>query len=377
MRFSDSWDERLELRRRPDSIIAWLRALERDHPFVLTGMGSIGWRAASAPRFATRTRWPDASRRSVPTSWTREPKRSRRWPGSSCSRNDSTAGGTRWKGSQSSAWSWSSSSWDTSECPLCCAACREFAPAADRPDPDTWHAIVEQNVALARGLSSDERERCFGWCRYSWRTSISRDVGTRPHGGDEGSRSQRRRACAAPSRGPCYPTLRRCSCIPRIRSEARPVSRDRRDRATPARLIGESWGDGVVVISWTTRSAGHASRRRGQRRVARVRAPAGCGGRRQRRRADPAAEHTAHLGRRAVGGVRAVASGPPLMIGARRSTTTGRPTRPSSSRSRRDVLREPVQLEREHPALYAQLQQFYRQDPARRAPPPRPPGPAL
>src|SRR5438445_11821487 len=27
------------------------------------------------------------------------------------------------------------------------------------PIPDTWHAIVEQNVALARGLSSDERER--------------------------------------------------------------------------------------------------------------------------------------------------------------------------------------------------------------------------
>ena len=27
------------------------------------------------------------------------------------------------------------------------------------PIPDTWHAIVEQNVALARGLTSDERER--------------------------------------------------------------------------------------------------------------------------------------------------------------------------------------------------------------------------
>ena len=36
---------------------------------------------------------------------------------------------------------------------------------------------------------------------------------------------------------------------------------------------------------------------------------------------------------------------------------------------------KPVQLEREHPALYAQLQQFYRQDPARRALPP--PAPAL
>src|SRR2546430_13615683 len=27
------------------------------------------------------------------------------------------------------------------------------------PIPDTWYAIVEQNVALARGMSSDERER--------------------------------------------------------------------------------------------------------------------------------------------------------------------------------------------------------------------------
>ena len=36
---------------------------------------------------------------------------------------------------------------------------------------------------------------------------------------------------------------------------------------------------------------------------------------------------------------------------------------------------KPVQLEREHPALYAQLQKFYRQDPARRVPPPLPPAP--
>src|SRR2546422_11335109 len=27
------------------------------------------------------------------------------------------------------------------------------------PIPDTWHGIVEHNVPLARGLSSDERER--------------------------------------------------------------------------------------------------------------------------------------------------------------------------------------------------------------------------
>src|SRR5437762_14314421 len=27
------------------------------------------------------------------------------------------------------------------------------------PIPDPWHAIVEQDVALARGLTSDERER--------------------------------------------------------------------------------------------------------------------------------------------------------------------------------------------------------------------------
>ena len=29
---------------------------------------------------------------------------------------------------------------------------------------------------------------------------------------------------------------------------------------------------------------------------------------------------------------------------------------------------KPVQLEREHPALYGQLREFYRQDPARRTP---------
>jgi len=31
---------------------------------------------------------------------------------------------------------------------------------------------------------------------------------------------------------------------------------------------------------------------------------------------------------------------------------------------------KPVQLERDHPELYAQLKQFYGQDPARRTPPP-------
>ena len=31
---------------------------------------------------------------------------------------------------------------------------------------------------------------------------------------------------------------------------------------------------------------------------------------------------------------------------------------------------KPLQLEREHPELYAQLRRFYRQDPARRTPPP-------
>src|SRR5207253_2636591 len=33
---------------------------------------------------------------------------------------------------------------------------------------------------------------------------------------------------------------------------------------------------------------------------------------------------------------------------------------------------KPVQLERDHPELYAQLRQFYGQDPARRAPPAAP-----
>ncbi len=40
MRFSDSWGRTVGTTTSgPDSIVAWLRALERDHPFVLTGIG--------------------------------------------------------------------------------------------------------------------------------------------------------------------------------------------------------------------------------------------------------------------------------------------------------------------------------------------------
>src|SRR6266550_2025741 len=73
------------------------------------------------------------------------------------------------------------------------------------PIPDTWDSIVEHNVPLARGLSSDERER------------LLRTVHVFPHG--------------------FVPKL---AWSPGTGQIARP----------PARLIGESWGDGVVVISW-------------------------------------------------------------------------------------------------------------------------------
>src|SRR5204863_1858260 len=145
----------------------------------------------------------------------------------------------------------------------------------------------------------------------------------------------------------------------------------------PARLMGESWGDGVVVISWDDAVRGARNPGDGDNVVL---------------------HEFAHQ----LDAEDGVSDGAPILSPSALRTWGGvlsreyERLRQDAAHDRRSALDEygatneaeffavatetffekPVQLEREHPALYAQLQQFYRQDPARRAlfpPAPAPP----
>src|SRR6266513_3005787 len=182
------------------------------------------------------------------------------------------------------------------------------------PIPDTWHAIVEQNVALARGLSSDERERLLRLVQV-----FLADKHFEGCGGLVLTEEMKVTIAAEASllllhlEGPCYPTLRTVLVYPHgfVPKLAR-SPRTGEVGSPPVPLIGESWRDGVVVISGDDTVRG--------------------------------------------------ASNPAEFFAVATET----------------FFETPDQLEREHPELYGQLQQFYRQDPARRTPgptlsPPAPP----
>jgi len=87
----------------------------------------------------------------------------------------------------------------------------------------------------------------------------SRDVAGSPH--EEMRVTMRReRACCCPLEGPCYPTLRTVFVYPTGLFRRSPDLPQRAKVAPPpARLMGESWGDGVVWNCGTTRSVGRAN----------------------------------------------------------------------------------------------------------------------
>src|SRR5881296_3790074 len=120
------------------------------------------------------------------------------------------------------------------------------------PIPDTWPGIVEHNVPLARGLSSDERERLLRLVQV-----FLADKHFEGCGGltltEEMKVTIAAEACLLllHLEGPCYPSLRTVLVYPHGF-----VPKSAGSRGTgqvvppPVRLMGESWGDGVVVISW-------------------------------------------------------------------------------------------------------------------------------
>ena len=120
------------------------------------------------------------------------------------------------------------------------------------PIPDAWPGIVERNVSLARGLSSEERERLLRLVQI-----FLADKHFEGSGGltltEEMKVTIAAEACLLllHLEGPCYPTLRTVLVYPHGF-----VPKSAGSRGTgqvvppPVRLMGESWGDGVVVISW-------------------------------------------------------------------------------------------------------------------------------
>jgi len=141
----------------------------------------------------------------------------------------------------------------------------------------------------------------------------------------------------------------------------------------PVRLMGESWGDGVVVISWDDTVRGGRNPADGENVVL---------------------HEFAHQ----LDAEDGVTDGAPILPPSALRTWAGvlseeyERLRQDAASDRRSTLDEygatnkaeffavatetffekPVQLEREHPKLYRQLQRFYQQDPGRRAPPPAP-----
>src|SRR6266850_6770454 len=110
------------------------------------------------------------------------------------------------------------------------------------PIPDTWHGIVERNVPLTRGLSSDERERLLRLVQL-----FVTDKHFEACGGLTLTEEMKVTIAAGACilllhlEGPCYPTLRTVLVYPHGF-----VPKVARSPATgeiappPARLMGES-----------------------------------------------------------------------------------------------------------------------------------------
>jgi Mlc titration factor MtfA (ptsG expression regulator) len=247
------------------------------------------------------------------------------------------------------------------------------------PIPDAWPGIVERNVPLVRGLSSDERERLLQLVQV-----FLADKHFEGCGGltltEEMKVTIAAEACLLllHLEGPCYPTLRTVLVYPQgfVPKIAR-SPRTGEIALPPVPEMGESWRDGVVVISWADTVRGARNAADGGNVVLHEFA------------------HQLDAEDGVTDGVPILAPGALRTWGGVLSAEYER-LHQDAAHDRASVLdsygatnraeffavatetffEKPVQLEREHPELYGQLQQFYRQDPARRTPsPPSPPPP--
>lgn len=240
------------------------------------------------------------------------------------------------------------------------------------PIPDAWYGIVEQNVPLARGLSIRERERLLRLVQL-FLSEKHLEGGGGLTVTDEMKVTIAAEACLLllHLEGPCYPTLRTVLVYPHgfvPRYARTPRTGEIVSPAVP--LMGESWGSGVVVISWNDAVREARDPADGQNVVLHEFAH-------QLDTEDGAADGTPVLPRSA------------LRTWGRVLSTEYERLREDAAHDRQSTLDaygatspaeffavateaffvRPIQLQRDHPDLYRQLQQFYRQDPARRPAP--------
>src|SRR6266571_3804912 len=118
--------------------------------------------------------------------------------------------------------------------------------------PDGWSAIVDRNVPLARGLSTEDRKRLLRLIQV-----FVHDKAFEGCGGlaitDEMKVTIAAHACLLLLHldGPCYPTVDRILVYPTA-FVPKYVVRYRSSGIQPVAVpeTGESWQDGVVVLSW-------------------------------------------------------------------------------------------------------------------------------
>jgi MtfA peptidase len=237
------------------------------------------------------------------------------------------------------------------------------------PIPESWRAVLAQSVPLTRGLTPEEEDRLLRLVQLFLREKHF-------EGCDGLTVTEEMKVTIAAEAcllllyldGPCYPTLRTVLVYPHgfvPKSAYSPVTGEITRPREP--LIGESWRDGVVVISWDDAARGARNPYDGHNVVLHEFAH-------QLDHEDGAGDGT-----------------PVLPSGALR--TWGRVLSDEYDRLRSDAAHDrrsaldaygatnkaeffavatetffekPAQLEREHAELYAQLRLFYGQDPARR-----------
>jgi Mlc titration factor MtfA (ptsG expression regulator) len=243
------------------------------------------------------------------------------------------------------------------------------------PIADAWYRIVDATVPLARWLSAEERERLLRLVQLFLAEKHFEGCGGLAVT-EEMKVTIAAEACLLllHLEGPCYPTLRTVLVYPHgfVPKFAR-APRTGEIASPPAPLMGESWGDGVVVISWDDTVRGARNPADGENVVLHEFAH-------QLDVEDGAADGAPILptsGLRTWGRVLSEEYEQLRKDTAHDRSSVldgyGATNRPEFFAVATETFFEkPIQLQREHPELYGLLQQFYRQDPARRALSPAP-----
>jgi len=245
---------------------------------------------------------------------------------------------------------------------------RDRVRLRDEPIPDGWSAIVDRNVPLARGLSTEDRKRLLRLIQV-----FVHDKAFEGCGGlaitDEMKVTIAAHACLLLLHldGPCYPTVDRILVYPTA-FVPKHVVRYRSSGIQPVAVpeTGESWQDGVVVLSWDDVRSGASNPADGDNVVLHEFAHQldqenGMGG------GTPVLESPSLL--RTWGRVLAA-----HYEQLRRDADEGRPTvlnaygatNPAEffAVATEAFFEKPQQLQAAEPDLYAELKEYYHQDPA-------------